>query len=632
MSDEIHEECGIATIRLKKTLSHFKEKYNNPLWALEKLFLLLEKQQNRGQDGTGVGCCKLNIQPGKPYLFRERNIKSNSLSRLFSNLFKQYDALSEFEKQDVNILKDKFDFAGEVYVGHLRYGTSGEYNISSCHPYFRKNNWPTKNLMLVGNFNITNTSELNKRLINFGQHPIFGTDTQTLLEEIGFYLDQQHNKFIKEALDSNLTSSQIFEYTNKNLDIPHILRRSSRYWDGGYALSGVLGSGDVFGFRDAHGIRPMFYYESDEVIAIASERAPLMTVFNCNKEEITEVTPGSAIIIRKDGSFEKHQIIPEQKSQRCSFERIYFSRGNDPEIYQERKKMGKQLISKIKTACEENFTETVFSFIPNTAEVAYYGLIEGIQKYHRQEIKKELLKSTTPLTQDRIDSLFLKHTTKIEKVAIKDSKLRTFINREENRSQMASHVYDISYNSVKANENLVVLDDSIVRGTTLKKSIIHILSRLNPKKIIIASTAPQIRYPDCYGIDMSNLSEFIAFQAVLKLLERSNQMQILEDTFKTCMNEIEKSVCTTNPIQAIYDVFTDEQISKVISELASPENIEWKGKVEVIFQSVSDLHKCLTNTCGDWYFTGNYPTSGGYRVVCKSFINFYNNDSLGRSY
>ena len=630
MSDEIHEECGIAVVRLKKDFSYFKEKYDSPLWGLERLFLLLEKQQNRGQDGTGVACCKLNVNPGDPYLFRERNIQNDSISRIFSKLFDEYNETVK-QNEDVQNLKQKFDFAGEVYLGHLRYGTSGQYQVSSCHPYFRRSNWPARNLMLVGNFNITNTSELNERLIDFGQHPIFDTDTQTLLEEIGFYLDQQHEDLVNKSKELNLNGSKILDYVNDNLDIPHVLKKSSRYWDGGFSLAAILGNGDTFCFRDAHGIRPMFYYENDEVFTIASERAPLMTVFDCNKEDIIEVTPGSVLLIKQNGSFSQHQILKPEIEQRCSFERIYFSRGNDPDIYQERKEMGKSLIPQLEKVCDESFSNTVFSFIPNTAEVAYYGLIQGLQMYTNHKIKEELLTHKNNLTGAKINKIFSQKIIQAEKIAIKDIKLRTFINREKNRTKLVSHVYDISYGSMKPNQNLVVLDDSVVRGTTLKQSIISILSRLNPKKIIVASTAPQIRYPDCYGIDMSNLGNFVAFQAVLRLIEKTNQQNILDEVLSDCTTELKKEKCTKNPLKKMYALFTDEEISVEIAKLITPENIAWKGEIQIVFQTIENLQKSLNTVCGDWYFSGNYPTPGGYRVACRSFVNFFHK-KLDRSY
>jgi amidophosphoribosyltransferase len=642
MSDEIHEECGLAVVRLRKPLSYYQEKYGTPLWGFYKLFLLMEKQQNRGQDGAGIGSVKLNMAPGAPYMFRERSVQTNSLDVIFNEQLSHLEELKKNGSIDVESAestKNGFDFCAEMYLGHLRYGTSGGYNMGYCHPYFRKNNWPTKSLILAGNFTLTNTTKLNENLIQRGQHPIFDTDTQTILEEIGYHLDQEHDaQFEKLKQTNNHSGPEIASLISKGLNIGNILRNACEQWDGGYSIAGMIGNGDLFVFRDAHGIRPLSYYMDDEVIAFASERAPLMTVFDTQQGEVKEVTPGTGIIVKKNGEFTTESIQEPKESRRCSFERIYFSRGNDPDIYQERKAMGGALLPQLLDSCGGSFKNTVFSFIPNTAEIAYYGLVNQLQTFHRSRIKEDLLNlpQGKPLTQDILDELFAKHSTKIEKVALKDIKLRTFISQEKGRNQMASHVYDISYGSVTSKDNLVVLDDSIVRGTTLKRSIIKILSRLNPRKIVIGSTAPQIRYPDCYGIDMSQLEKFIAFQAVLSLLKEHGQEHLLRDVYEEAKALVanpdpEKLY---NPVKKLYDLFSTQEISKRISELVSPEIEGWNGTVDIVFQTIENLHESFQEEkgyYGDWYFTGDYPTAGGYLVVNKAYINFFENNNA-RSY
>ncbi len=637
MSDIIREECGLALIRLRKPLSYYQEKYGTPLWGLYNLFLLMEKQHNRGQDGAGVGALKLDVTPGKPYMFRERNIEANPLDKIFHKVFNNYNRLTDqgiVREEDTESIKNHFDFAAEIYMGHLRYGTSGGYNISSCHPYFRKNNWPTRNLMLAGNFNMTNTSELNYQLIERGQHPVFDTDTQTLLEEIGYHLDQGHDKLFKKYKSQEGDGAAIANRISEELNPAKLLRKSCQNWDGGFALVGIIGNGDSFAFRDPRGIRPLHYYINDEVVAFASERAPLLTVFNINQEDVEEVNPGEAVIMKYDGSFYKSQVDKPYKKTHCSFERIYFSRGNDPDIYQERKDMGAALLDQILKVSKNDPNKIVYSFIPNTAEIAYYGLMNRIREHQRELIKKEILEMSNkePLNQITLDSIFDKYSAKLEKVTLKDIKLRTFISQEKGRNKLASHVYDISYGSVPPDHTLVCVDDSIVRGTTLKKSIIQILSRLNPKRIVIASTAPQIRYPDCYGIDMSQLEKFIAFQAVLELLKEHGKEGLIKEVYDEAKELLAGPTDKlSNPVTKLYSSFKTTEISKKISQLVTPNLPDWDGDVAIVFQKIENLHKCLRVPCGDWYFTGKYPTTGGYRVVNKAYCNFYENKNH-RSY
>ncbi len=638
MSDTIREECGIALIRLLKPLSYYQEKYGTALWGFHKLFLLMEKQHNRGQDGAGIGALKLGVKPGEPYIFRSREIRRNPIDRIFKKLLDQYSNLVDrglIHTEFAASVKKHFSFGAEIYMGHLRYGTSGDYNSSSCHPYSRKNNWPTKNLMLAGNFNLTNTPELNCELIQRGQHPIFATDTQTLLEEIGFYLDEEHDSLFKKYKNEGLSGPAISHNISDNLQLHRVLTKASQNWDGGYSLIGIVGNGDTFAFRDPQGIRPLSYFQNDEVIAFASERAPLLTAFDMNQSEIKEVEPGTAVIVKKTGSLSIEQIIPCTKKTCCSFERIYFSRGNDPDIYKERKALGAALADQILTSINNDLDHSVFSFIPNTAEIAYYGLTQELKIRRRQQVKDAIIKAQKEggLNEALLDELIMKNWPRLEKVAWKDIKLRTFISQEKGRNQMASHVYDISYGSCSSKDNLICIDDSIVRGTTLKQSIIQMLARLNPKKIIIVSTAPQIRYPDCYGIDMSRLDRFIAFNAAVELLKESGEEGLLEEVYQECRTLISKPVPQeVNPVKKIYKSFSPEQISKKITQLISPKLSSWSGQVEIIYQSIESLHKALPEHNGDWYFTGNYPTPGGFMVVQRAYINYYEKNTVDRSY
>jgi amidophosphoribosyltransferase len=638
MSELIKHECGIALIRLKKPLGYYAEKYGSPLHGFSKLFLLMEKQHNRGQDGAGIGCVKLNVPHGHSFMHRERVLRDNSLGPLFRKQLKRFDkAVSKgiIVPEFVDTVKLHFDFGGEVLMGHLRYGTSGDFTESSCHPYFRRSNWPTRNLMVCGNFNMTNTGELNRLLIKRGQHPIFDTDTQTILEEIGFHLDEAHDAIYHKMRDeAHMAGPEIPEVISKELDIVRILKKAASVWDGGYCIAGMVGNGDTFVMRDPHGIRPAHYFEDDEVIAFASERVPLMTAFDKEKEDIKEVPPGHVVSIKNTGELSVSPFDNGVPRTSCTFERIYFSRGNDPDIYQERKALGSALCPHILKEIDHDLTNAVFSYVPNTAETSSYGLLHGLRKYRRSKVKERILEAHSEGTLDEklVDELILDNWPRAEKIAHKDIKLRTFISNEKGRSKLVSHIYDITYDVVESKDNLVVLDDSIVRGTTLRESIIKILSRTNPKKIVVASTAPQIRYPDCYGIDMSELGKFIAFQAAINLLKERGAHERIDDVYRACLEEVTKPMEEqVNCVKAIYEPFTAIEISAKIAEMLYPKDIPWNGELCILYQTIEDLHAAIPEHTGDWYFTGNYPTPGGMQVVNRAFIDYFENRS-GRSY
>jgi amidophosphoribosyltransferase len=637
MSDRIQHECGIAMVRLLKPLSYYQEKYGSPLWGFFKLFLLMEKQHNRGQDGAGVACVKLDMAAGQPFMFRERCVKSNPLDRIFKLLLGSYQESVDkgiIHPEFADTVKTHFDFGGELLMGHLRYGTSGGYSMSSCHPFFRRSPWPTRNLALCGNFNMTNTSALNDSLIAIGQHPIFATDTQALLEKIGFYLDEEHEDIFRFLRTRGLTGAEMSRRISEELDLSRVITRSATKWDGGYALCGLVGNGDAFVARDPAGIRPAYYFQNDEVIAFASERAPLCTVFDQSVDHVHEVEPGHVMVIKKRGALTCTRFTDPLPRASCSFERIYFSRGNDLDIYRERKALGAGLADQLLKSVGHDWANTVFSFVPNTAEVAYYGLMSALRVRRRSEVKASILEAVRDgkLTEELLDELVLRNWPHGEKVVSKDVKIRTFIGKESFRNHLASHVYDITYGTVLPKDHLVIVDDSIVRGTTLRRSILRILSRLNPKKIVIASTAPQIRYPDCYGIDMSELGKFIAFEAAVALLKERGKTDLLQTVYELCQAEVSKpSLLSVNHLRKIYEPFTPDEISAKISELVRPKGIEWQGEVEIIFQTIENLHAAVPNHTGDWYFTGKYPTPGGYRVVNQAYINYFE-QSEGRSY
>ncbi len=637
MSEFISHECGIALVRLKKPLAYYQEKYGTALWGFHQLFLLMEKQHNRGQDGAGVACVKFDIPAGEPYMFRERNVETNPLDKIFQALLTRYTTLvgeGTIHPEFPETVKKNFDFCGELYMGHLRYGTSGGYNLSACHPFFRRSSWPTRNLMLAGNFNLTNTGELNDSLIAIGQHPIFATDTQAILERIGFCLDDEHERIYRGLRNEGIPGVEISRRINEEIDPARVLRTAATNWDGGYSLVGVLGNGDAFVARDPSGIRPCYWYENDEVVAFASERAPLCTGFEVDATDVHEVEPGCAVVMKKSGVVSVERIRAALPKTQCTFERIYFSRGNDADIYRERKALGAGLSDQIWTAVKGDLANSVFSFIPNTAEVAYFGLMSELRFRRRAEVKQTLLDAAKAgtITESLVDDLILNNWPRGEKIVTKDVKLRTFISQEKSRNNLASHVYDVTYGVVQPADILVCVDDSIVRGTTLRRSILRILKRLNPKKIIIASTAPQIRYPDCYGIDMSEIGKFVAFEAAITLLKERGQNSVIAEVYNLCRDELANPRSEPeNHVRKIYDSFTAEEISKKITALVSPKPNGWKGEIEIIYQSIENLHRALPNHTGDWYFTGKYPTPGGYRVVNQAFVNYFEK-SEGRSY
>jgi amidophosphoribosyltransferase len=637
MSEFISHECGIALVRLKKPLAYYQEKYGTPLWGFYQLFLLMEKQHNRGQDGAGVACVKFDVPAGEPYMFRERNVEVNPLDKIFQNLLTRYHQLvaeGGVHPEFPETAKKKFDFCGELYLGHLRYGTSGGYNLSACHPFFRRSSWPTRNLMLAGNFNLTNTRELNDSLIAIGQHPIFATDTQAILERIGFCLDDEHEQIYRGLRGEGLPGAEISRRINEEIDPARVLRTASANWDGGYSLVGVLGNGDAFVARDPSGIRPCHWFENDEVAAFASECAPLCTVFDLEASEVHEVEPGCAVVMKKSGTVRTERIKPALPKTQCTFERIYFSRGNDADIYRERKALGAGLADQIWSSIRGDLANSVFSFIPNTAEVAYFGLMSELRFRRRAEVKQTLLDAAKAgtITETLVDDLILNNWPRGEKLVTKDVKMRTFISQEKSRNNLASLVYDVTYGVVQPQDNLVCVDDSIVRGTTLRRSILRILKRLNPKKIIIASTAPQIRYPDCYGIDMSEIGKFVAFEAAISLLKERGQTSVIAEVYNLCRAELQNpSAGPVNHVRKIYEPFTAEEISRRITQLVSPKANGWQGEIEILFQSIENLHRALPNHSGDWYFTGKYPTPGGYRVVNQAFVNYFE-QAEGRSY
>ncbi len=638
MSDFLKHECGIAAVRLRKPLAYYYDRYGTSLWGLNKLFLLMEKQHNRGQDGTGIGCVKLDMPIGLPYVQRRRSIAKDALAEIFRKELKRFHKMARkgrVDPSDPASVKRNFEFGGEILVGHLRYGTSGEFDEGACHPYLRRSNWPTRTLMVLGNFNMTNAAELNEVLINRGQHPVFGTDTQTVLEEIGYHLDEEHTDLYRELRDRGVSGAIIPGRISEALDVPRLVSGAAKEWDGGYAICGVVGNGDMFVMRDPHGIRPCHMLVTDEVIAFSSERVPLMTVFEQDADKVKQVEPGGLVSIKSDGTLSETRFCETGASfTPCSFEKIYFSRGNDPQIYRERKAMGAALVSQVVESIDGALDKTVFSFIPNTAEIAYQGLMDGLRMYRRQQVRSEILKAAEEgeLTADVVDSLILRNWPIGEKIAHKDIKMRTFISQEKGRNQLVSHVYDITYGAVKPGDNLVALDDSIVRGTTLKKSILKILARTKPAKIVVCSTAPQIRYPDCYGIDMSELGKFIAFQAAVALHRRAGNQAVLDQIYEDCRAELQKpSRERVNRVKQVYDAFTAEEISAEVSRMVYPEETEWCGEVEVIFQTIEDLHASIKGECGDWYFTGNYPTPGGYAMVNLAYIRWFEGVG-GRSY
>ncbi|MFZ9074958.1 MAG: amidophosphoribosyltransferase [Flavobacteriaceae bacterium] len=623
MSDAIKHECGIALLQLKKPLSYYKEKYGSALFGINKMYLLMEKQHNRGQDGAGFASIKFNMSPGQRYISRVRSAESQPIQKIFKTINERIQKQLEVSPELLSHpeqLKQEVPYVGELMLGHVRYGTFGKNNIESVHPFLRQNNWMHRNLIVAGNFNLTNVNQLFDNLVDLGQHPKERADTVTVMEKIGHFLDDAVSKIYKNLKREGVTKAEASPLIAERLKISKILRKASKNWDGGYAMAGLLGHGDSFVLRDPVGIRPVYYFSDDELVVVASERPAIQTVFNIPYEKIEELEPGHALITKRTGVTNIEQILEPKEKKACSFERIYFSRGGDSEIYQERKNLGKALFPLVHKSIQGDLENTVFSFIPNTAETSFYGMIGAVQDYVRELLKKELNKSKTPDLKAITKMLNLK--PRIEKIAIKDAKLRTFITEDSDRDDLVAHVYDITYGVVRPEDHLVIIDDSIVRGTTLQKSILQMLDRLGPKKIIVVSSAPQIRYPDCYGIDMAKIEEFIAFRAALALHEdRGNKEKIIQEVYQNCLKSVnEGQEAPPNYVKAIYHSFTDVEISQKIAQILKLKNI--KAEVEVIFQTVDGLHKACPKNLGDWYFTGDYPTPGGCRVVNQAFINF----------
>lgn len=624
MTDIIKHECGIAVIRLLKPLNYYYKKYGTWQYGLDKLYLLMEKQHNRGQEGAGLGAVKLESTPGNEFIYRERAVGSSAISEIFSKVHSSFTAFSPEQLNDIEFVKKSVPYAAELFIGHLRYSTTGKSGLTYVHPLLRRNNWASRNLALAGNFNMTNVDEMFQQLLEEGQHPRDYADTFVMLESIGHYLDREVQYQYDHVDKSNLNGQEVSHIIEEKLDIPFLLKRASKNWDGGYALCGLIGCGDAFALRDPWGIRSAFYYHDDEVVVIASERPVIQTAFNLKKDDVKELQPGEAIVIKRNGNISLNQILnKKEKITPCSFERIYFSRGSDYDIYRERKKLGVLLVPEIINAINDDFDNTVFSFIPNTAEVAYYGMLEGLEDHFNHKKAKYILEKGSSLSKEEIDRILSKRV-RSEKVAIKDIKLRTFIAQGTSRNDLAAHVYDITYGSLRRGvDNLVIIDDSIVRGTTLKQSIIKILDRLDPKKIIIVSSSPQIRYPDCYGIDMSRMSEFIAFKAAIELLKERGMQHIIDETYEKSVKQLlRKKEEIVNYVKDIYAPFTDEEISAKIAQMLTSKDI--KAEVQIVFQKIEDLHKACPNNKGDWYFSGDYPTPGGNRLVNSAFINYIN--------
>ncbi|MFP4060363.1 MAG: amidophosphoribosyltransferase [Bacteroidales bacterium] len=624
MSDAIKHECGIALIRLLKPLEYYQLKYGTWMYGLQKLYLLMEKQHNRGQDGAGVVGLKLDLPPGHKYIHRHRSIEPSAINVVFRKIYKEFKKIEKKQPallNDVVYSKNNFSFATELLLGHLRYGTFGRNSVDFVHPVMRQNNWKSRNLVLAGNFNLTNVEELFNILIDLGMHPKDFSDTVTILENVGHFLDTEVQKkfdFFKAQGHSNV---QISNLIADNLDVQGILKESSKRWDGGYAIAGIIGHGDAFVTRDPWGIRPAYFYKDEEIVVVTSERPAIQTVMNVEAEKINEITPGHAVIIKKNGNVSMVPVREDQPRKACSFERIYFSRGSDKDIYKERKKLGELLTPAILKTIDNDVENTVFSFIPNTAESAFYGMVKGMEDYMINEKVQKIMKIGRDISEEEFKKI-MKVSPRVEKIAIKDIKLRTFIAQDKGREDLVGHVYDITYDTIrKGKDNLVIIDDSIVRGTTLRRSILRILDRLGPKKIIVISSSPQIRYPDCYGIDMAKLGDFVAFRAAIALLKESGRESIINEVYKNCkaQQKLPKEEIV-NHVKMIYAPFTDEEISgKIAKMMITP---EIKSEVEIVYQTVDNLHKACPENLGDWYFTGNYPTPGGNKVVNTSFINF----------
>ncbi|WP_411029192.1 amidophosphoribosyltransferase [Spongiimicrobium sp. 3-5] len=624
MSDAIKHECGISLIRLLKPLEYYKEKYGTAFYGVNKMYLMMEKQHNRGQDGAGFASIKINMEPGERYMSRVRSVQSQPIQDIFDQINDRINTALQKHPEyadDVALQKKNIPYIGELLLGHVRYGTFGKNSIENVHPFLRQNNWMHRNLIVAGNFNMTNVNELFGNLVELGQHPKEMADTVTVMEKIGHFLDDAVAKLYKQIKKEGYNKREASPLIADRLNVAKILGKAAKNWDGGYAMTGLLGHGDAFVLRDPSGIRPTYYYKDDEVVVVASERPAIQTVFNVKYEEVKELDPGHAIIIKKNGGVSLKQILEPRERRACSFERIYFSRGSDKEIYQERKELGKLLFPQILTAIDSDIKNSVFSYIPNTAETSFFGLVKEAQNYLNNKKEEQILSIGAKITKEELHKI-LDVRPRIEKVAIKDAKLRTFITQDSSRDDLVAHVYDISYGSVKENDNLVIIDDSIVRGTTLKKSILRILDRLLPKKIVVVSSAPQIRYPDCYGIDMAKLEDFIAFKAALQLHEDRGTMDAVHAIYKKCLSQVtSKDKDVVNYVKEFYAPFSAIEISEKIGELLSPKGV--KAEVQIIYQTIENLHLACPKNLGDWYFTGNYPTPGGNKVVNRAFINFY---------
>lgn len=626
--EPIKHECGIAVVRLRKPLEYYHRKYGTWMYGLNKLYLLMEKQHNRGQEGAGVACVKQNMNPGEEFMFRERAEGANAITEVFAQIHANYEKLTDLQLNDPLFAANTLPFAGNSYIGHLRYSTTGRSGISYVHPFMRRSNWKSKNLAVCGNFNFTNVDEVFEMMYQSGQHPRRYADTFILLEQLGHRLDREVERVYQSINKKNKNGLEINEEIETNIKIDNVLKSTVKHWDGGFVICGLTGSGETFVVRDPWGIRPAYYYVNDEIVVVASERPVIQTVMNVESDSVHEVNPGEAVIVKQDASIETSQIVRPKKKQACSFERIYFSRGSDSDIYKERKKLGENLVPAVLKAVDNDIDNTVFSFIPNTAEVAFYGMLEGFEKYLNTLKEQEIIRKGNKISSDELHRI-LSRRIRFEKVAIKDIKLRTFISESNTRNDLATHVYDVTYGSiVPYKDNLVVIDDSIVRGTTLKQSIIRMLDRLHPKKIVIVSSSPQIRYPDCYGIDMSRMGEFIAFKAAIALLQEKNMQSVIQETYEKAKQQqhLPKEQIV-NYVKDIYKPFTDEQISDKIAELLTPSYVT--TKISIVYQKTNGLHDACKGYSGDWYFTGNYPTPGGNKLVNNAFINFVEgNDDL----
>jgi amidophosphoribosyltransferase len=623
MSDNIKHECGIAMIRLRKPVEFYIEKYGTWAYGLQKMYLMMEKQHNRGQDGAGMAGIKMNVPHGNRYIFRQRSNKPNPIREIFNLIYEDIDLLKGKNSEgfnDLSFIRQHVPFACDIYLGHLRYGTYGHYAIDYVHPVSRENNWKSRNLVMAGNFNLTNVGEVFSSLVELGQTPVAFSDTVTILENIGHRLDEENERLFRQFKEQGFSKKEISPLIERDLDVASILRKASRNWDGGYAMAGMIGHGDAFVMRDPAGIRPAFYYMDDEVVVVASERPVIQTVFNVRTDNIAELPPAHAIIIKTDGKTTVERIRDNAESRKCSFERIYFSRGTDKEIYRERKKLGELLTDPVLSAVDYDIDNTVFSYIPNTAESAFYGMVKGVETFLNRK-KTELIISNPGITREEVEKI-INQRPRVEKIAVKDVKLRTFITEDKERDDLVGHVYDVTYGVIKRGvDNLVVIDDSVVRGTTLKKSIIRILDRLDPKRIVVVSSSPQIRYPDCYGIDMAKLGDFIAFRAAIGLLGDTGNESLINEIYERAIIEVRKPVAEIrNLVKEIYLPFSNEDISAKIASMLRPEDI--RAEVVMVFQTVEGLHEACPGHLGDWYFTGNYPTPGGNRVVNQSFINF----------